>query len=470
MIHNRFFRNISLNTFQLIINQVFGLAIFYALSKGLDKGVFGQINWSLAVLLTVFAILTFGIDQVMVRKIAAGYNRQSVFSDYLFHVLISGGIFYGLLLLSYFLFPRLLSERIFLLFIGIGKLGIFFSTPFKQLATGLEKFGRLFVMSIVSNIIRGIAILTLLFLHNMSVRNVLITFILGDLSELALCIFIAKPMLPLTYKVRWDRRRHVLLLKESLPQTGVILFTAIMSRFDWILIGLLVSDSKLAEYSFAYKVFEVSTLPLLIIAPIMVPLFTRLNKKSEKLSNLSFFLKWQIILASFTALLLNICWIPIIDSISDGKYGRVNSDTIFLLSISMPLLYFTNYLWTIQFARGNLKFIFKIMAVSFAVNLTGCSILIPLYKNEGAAITYFLTLLIQLILYLQTGTPEMPYIRGYRLLVWPATALVCGFVALTSASQPLTRIIVATGIYGAVVFASKQIRLKDWKILYSLYQ
>ena len=72
MAQNRFLRNISANTFQLIINQLFGLGIFYALSKGLDKNIFGQINWSLAVLLTVFGVLTFGIDQVMIKKIAAG--------------------------------------------------------------------------------------------------------------------------------------------------------------------------------------------------------------------------------------------------------------------------------------------------------------------------------------------------------------------------------------------------------------
>ncbi len=75
-----------------------------------------------------------------------------------------------------------------------------------------------------------------------------------------------------------------------------------MSRFDWILIGIVISSSKLAEYSFAYKIFEVSTLPLLVIAPIMIPLFTRLYKLSENINNIFFFLEWQIIIASLIAL------------------------------------------------------------------------------------------------------------------------------------------------------------------------
>jgi O-antigen/teichoic acid export membrane protein len=470
MMQNRFARNVSANTFQLIINQFFGLAIFYALSKGLDKNIFGQINWSLAVLLTVFGVLTFGIDQVMVKKIAAGYNRQSVFSAYLFHVIISGSVFYMLLLLCYFLFPNHFSQQAFLLFIGIGKLGIFFSNPFKQLASGLEKFGLLFFMSVVSNIIRGTALLILLLLHNMSVNNVLIIFIAADLSELVLCILIAKPLLQMPYKMRWNKRAQLLLLKESLPQTGVVIFTAIMSRFDWILIGLLISSSKLAEYSFAYKVFEVATLPLLIIAPIMTPLFTRLFKAPGNTDDLSFFLEWQIIIASFIALMLNVCWAPVIDLITDGKYGSVNTATIFLLSLSMPLLYFNNYLWTMNFARGNLKLIFITMAVSFAFNIVGCSILIPLYKNEGAAFTWFLTAVVQMVFYLQKKSFPMPGNRGYFLFVWPLTALFSGFIVNRYISNAAAGIALAAAIYFSVVLISKKARLKDWKTLQSLYQ
>src|SRR5450631_2461706 len=278
MIKNRFFRNVSVNTFQLIINQFFGLAIFYALSRGLDKNVFGQINWSLAVMLTVFGILTFGIDQVIVKKIAAGYNQSSLFSAYLIHVLISGTIFYCLLLVFWLLFPRFLSQETVLLFIGIGKLAIFFSTPFKQLASGLEKFNTLMYMSVVSNIVRGTAICILLWMYRLTLTSTLFIFIIGDLTELFVCIFLSRHLLQRPFRVQWNKRKQVLLLKESLPQMGVVFFTAIISRFDWILVGLLISSARLAEYSFAYKIFEVSTLPLLIIAPLMIPLFTRIGK------------------------------------------------------------------------------------------------------------------------------------------------------------------------------------------------
>lgn len=470
MIKNRFFRNVSVNTFQLIINQLFGLAIFYALSKGLDKNIFGQINWSLAVLLTVFGMLTFGIDQVIVKKIAAGYNRSSLFSAYLIHVLVSGTIFYCLLLLSWLLFPKFLSQETILLFIGIGKLAIFFSTPFKQLASGLEKFNTLMYMSIVSNIVRGTAVSILLLMGRLTLTNTLLIFIIGDLMELFVCIFLSRHLLQRPFRVQWNKRKQVLLLKESLPQTGVVFFTAIMSRFDWIMVGLLISSARLAEYSFAYKIFEVSTLPLLIIAPIMIPLFTRLQKRSENIGNLLFFLEWQVIIASLVALLLNVCWTPLIDFLTDGKYGMVNARTIFILSASMPLLYFSNFLWTIQFAKGNLKLVFTVMAVSFGVNLIACSILIPLYKNEGAAGAYFLTVVVQLILYIQKKTLPLPATRWYILFLWPVTAGIAGLVSCRFTTGLVARISMALFIYLGLVFFSRQLRVKDWKTLQSLYQ
>jgi O-antigen/teichoic acid export membrane protein len=136
----------------------------------------------------------------------------------------------------------------------------------------------------------------------------------------------------------------------------------------------------------------------------------------------------------------------------------------------MPLLYFVNFLWTINFARGNLKLVFKIMAVSFAVNIISCSILIPLYKNEGAAVAYFITALVQLILYLQKKTLNISLKRVYLLIFWPLTSIICGFIAFRYTTHPALRISIAIFLYLAVVFMSKQVRIKDWKTLRSLYQ
>ena len=90
---NRLIKNLSANTLQLIINQLAGLVIFYIISKNLDKDSFGEINLALALMLAIFNILSFGIDQIAVRKLASGDEPQNILPIYLCHVLVTGFAF-----------------------------------------------------------------------------------------------------------------------------------------------------------------------------------------------------------------------------------------------------------------------------------------------------------------------------------------------------------------------------------------
>ena len=422
----KFIQNISANTVQQIINQIFGLLIFYVLSTQFSKELFGQFNWCLAVLLTAFNILSFGIDQVIIRKIAEGKNTASLLSLYLFHVLLAGILFYAMIGIGYFIFPNSDIRFYLLLLIGLGKLLIFISTPFKQIVSGLEKFHWLALMSVSSNIIRGIALLVAAGMHMVSIQTVVLIFVSGDLIELLVCILLYKKKIGFHLQFSFLKKEYIALLKESMPQIGVVLFTSAMARFDWIFIGLILSAAKLAEYSFAYKVFEMATLPLIIIAPLLLPRFTGLLKQKKQIREFYPIIRIEMVIVFFSILLLNICWIPAIDLITKGKYGAVNSNTILLLSLCLPFLYLTNFLWSILFAKGQIKIIFWIFSITFCINLTGDIIFIPIFKNEGAAFAYLLALLLQLILYIYR-IPDIDAKQMIKpLLISAITALISG--------------------------------------------
>jgi O-antigen/teichoic acid export membrane protein len=367
---SRLVKNLSANTIQLIVNQVFGFGIFYVLSIGLDKYNFGQINLVLAILLAVFNILSFGIDQLIIKKIAAGTDVSSILSIYILHVLFTGLVFYGIILIGYYLFQSTNYTYSLLLLIGIGKLMIYFSTPFKQAVNGLEKFKLLAYMSIGSNVVRCAGLITLFLFHDLSLYTVIIVFISGDLIELLSCMLLFKRSIKTTLSLKWDGPAYSRLLRESLPQTGVVLITSALARFDWIFIGFMVSAVKLAEYSFAYKIFEIATLPLLAIAPILIPRFTKLFQQTDfRVNDLKLLVRIEMIVAALVALILNICWSPVIDSITAGKYGSINVKTIFILSLCMPFIYINNFLWTVFFAQGRLKTILISFIITLMVNV-----------------------------------------------------------------------------------------------------
>ena len=95
LVSRKFLKNISATFTQLAINQIFGLLVFYLLSRYLNKYEFGEINWSLAVYLTSFGILSFGLEQIIVRKIASSEDPAELLSIHFLHVTIIGISFYG---------------------------------------------------------------------------------------------------------------------------------------------------------------------------------------------------------------------------------------------------------------------------------------------------------------------------------------------------------------------------------------
>lgn len=471
----KFLHDISANSLQVIINQLCGLVIFYILSLYFSKNDFGKINWSLAVLLTAFTILSFGIDQVMVQKVAAGEEPQKIFSIYFFHVIAAGLIFYFLLLMIAFFFPAFQQNYRLLLFLGIGKLMIFLASPFKQLANGLEKFRALFNMSICSNIVRAAALLYFAFFSTLNLATVIIIFITGDLIELLISYFITKNVLRISFSNQWTTENYFSLLKASLPQAGVVVFTSAIARFDWIFIGILASNIALAEYSFAYKVFEVATLPLLVVAPLLIPRFTKLFHNDSKITidgkinDLLSLLRFEIITASLIALILNILWIPVIDFITHGKYGTLNRYTILILSACMPFIYANNFLWSIHFSQRRLKMIFYIFFITFLVNVTGDIILIPSYGGEGAAFAYLIAILLQFIMF-RTKIDVINLKQNIVFIICPAIAFASGYLSYHTFDNTWLQLISALLIFFLLLIFTRLIRKSDWYIIRKITQ
>jgi len=457
----RALQNLSANTIQLVINQFFGAVMFYILSIGLDKPSFGQINLALAVLLSVFNILSFGIDQLVVKKVAQGDDVPHVIRLYIGHVLLTGLIFYGLLLLGYVVFKTSPAYNL-ILWIGAGKLFIFFSMPFKQVCSGLEKFKLLARMSVVSNCIRAFVLLALMLLHSLNIYSIIITFVSGDALELIYTLYLFYRNTSYRAKVTFDRAGYQALLKESMPQLGVVLITSALARFDWVFIGFMVSDVKLAEYSFAYKVFEISTFPMLAIAPLLIPRFTRYFNSADPGSvNLKFLIRAELIIAAFTVLILNLSWEPVVNALTHGKYGSVNVVTVFVLSLCIPTLYLNNFLWTIFFAKGQLKLILHSFIVTLAVNVGANLILIPLYGNAGAALAYLISSLSQTLFFLTKN--KVDELKGvfFTMITCTLCAVASGFLIRQVPINYILQIAFSILIYIVLLFAGLQLKRND---------
>jgi O-antigen/teichoic acid export membrane protein len=233
-----------------------------------------------------------------------------------------------------------------------------------------------------------------------------------------------------------------------------------------------LSAVKLAEYSFAYKVFELSTLPLLAIAPLLIPWFTRIFKDgaTPDTNKLKLLARMEMVVAAFTIVLINSCWSPVIDRLTAGKYGAVNERIIFILTLCIPLIYLTNFLWTISFAKGRLKMILTAFAITLAVNVIVDIILIPIFKNEGAAIGYLAGYVAQTTYFIIKNDVKELNNVVYPLLICTACACLSVFGAKLLFVNAWVEVGGGVLFYLVGLIATRQIKARDGKDLRKLMQ
>jgi len=469
-------RDISASSAQVLFNQVAGAAIFLITSAWLSKETYGEFNWSLAVMTFVISILSLRLEQIIVRKVAAREDPSKLLTLFTGHVVVGGLLFYGVLLAGYFIFPQFFKQHNILLILAISQLLSFFSSPSKQIANGKEDFRLLAWMSSIANIIRVCWLLIIVFTSLLTLRQLLIIYIISSLAELIFCLLLTVSRLHIKVRFHYQLKDYLLLIRESLPQAAGVFLNASIARIDWILLGLFSGNVITAEYSFAYRVFELSPLPLLIIAPILLSRFSRFfsTHSPEKLldhkKELGLLIRLEMIAATFIPLVLNIIWAPLMDGLTSHKYGEVNTINFLLLSFCLPFLYLNNLLWSVHFAQNHLKQILRISFLTFSIILIGDLFFIPLYNAKGAAAVYLAATVAEYLNYMRTSFLSRVKETWLSPFVCMLIAGICGFLAnYLSAALPI-RLITSILLFFLLLLATKQLHKSDIKLIVKLFR
>ena len=463
--------DISVSGAQVIFNQALGLLIFLLISRFLTKPVYGEFNWSLAIFTFVTTILSLRLEQIIVQKVAAGGNPSKMLTLFFGHSIFWGVLFYAILYFASLLFPGFFKQHNLLLLVGISQLISFFSSPFKQLANGKESFNSLALMSSVSNLVKAVGLILLLLFSNLGIRQVLLLYIVSSLAELLICFYLVQFKLKISISTQWSLKDYFALLQESLPQIAVVFLNALIARFDWILLGIFSTTVITAEYSFAYKVFELCPLPMLVLGPVLLSRFSRYfstrdeSSLTDKKTEFSFFIRYAMIAATLLPLILNVIWGPVADVLTNNKYGAVNKTTFLLLSLCIPFQYMINLFWTIQFAQNHLKKILHITIVTSCIIIAGDLVMIPLFNAKGAAVVYLLATAVEFFIYLRTSILLKIKESWQSLVICVCIAGLSGF-AVTFIDIPFfLKLFIAVAIYFLLLLVTRQVKKTDWQIV-----
>lgn len=465
-------KDISASGLQTLINQVISLVIFYFTSRFLSKDDFGNFNWYTALVSTIIAIASLGIDLVVVKRIAAASKAYISICMHFFHNLFMG-LF--LVLISYLLYLAMPNQKMMqvlflLVFINLSVANI--GNTFKICLNGFEAYKELAYVSVTANILKLIGLIVLLLTNHFSVHEIVLVYTFCSLIELIIANYFANKHFEHYIKPQIQIKEYKLLIQESLPQFAVVLFDSALARIDWILLGIISTALATAEYSFAYRIFELSRLPILIVAPILLTRFSKLfvaqNTLSTKHKNeINVFLQFGLFISMLIPIFMIGIWSPVIDLFTNNKYGQVNEVNFMVLAFCVPLHFLTNFLWTLGFVQSQTKQIMLITIFSSITNIIFNAVLIKQFASFGASVSFLLSTLIQVLLYLRFINHSQINFKQKGIVFLIFVAIVSIYLSKLIVVHYLIQTAIALGLYILISLVS---RLSNYKAVLNLFK
>ncbi len=464
---NKLLKDLSANTIQTGITQLAGLVIFYIMSRYIPKADFGEYSWATAVGSTIIAIGSLGLDFVLIKRIAAGQDARMMAGIHFLHTLLVGFIIVVTLSIMQMLWPNMLAFHPLLFLVVIQLILSNIANSIKFSLTGLEQFRALAIISSLVNLIKLLLVVFLLLFTALSVKNIVLGFICASFIEFLISLYFINKRLDRNLSPILSKSTYLDFVLESLPQLGVVLFDSALARVDWILLGIFSTVTITAEYSFAYKFFELSKLPLLILAPVLLTRFTKLSGSTaaiplEKMESIQQFFNIEMFISFLIPIFMVCSWSDLIDLITEGKYGAVNQITYTILAICVPLHFITNYLWTSGFVQGKLKEIMYITITSSIINVVLNLILIPFYGSIGSAISFLASCILQLALYLIIIPQKTITVKFDKTIYMFVSAVLAIIFCKMTIKNSYHSAILSLSIYISLVFSFRLIHIKKF--------
>ncbi|OSZ79578.1 hypothetical protein CAP35_15405 [Chitinophagaceae bacterium IBVUCB1] len=446
---------------QAIAVQVLGGIFFILILLFLPKDESGAIAWANNVALVLTMALSFGMDQVVVRRIAASDRSDWAAPAYFFHLLILNIISFAILSSISLVASNNLGSGMNLLpwmFLVQGLLYI--AAPLKFFFNAKQQFKPYAIIAIISNTAKLFIGLLLIYYSNLTTANAIITLIACSLFELLALLLYIIIKRKFSFAFKWIA--YTKLIKESSAQFIAVLFDAIHARADVILIGIITTNAITAEYTLAYRAYEITKLPLTVIGPILLARLSRRfalssTADTETKAKLQHILMLEGFLSTMIPLVLNILWSPLLDSMFDKKFGTVNAQVFLILSICIPLQFYINLLWTMCFSARKYRQISTIIGATAVLNILLNLAFIPIWQGTGAAIAFFITVVAQLIAYQILAAKYVARLNIITIAKFTIIAAISYLIARYITGSYLLQIVISVAIYVSVCLLTKMI-------------
>lgn len=454
---------------QALSVQVLGIAFFVIISLVMPKEEFGIINWANAIAVTLTIVLGLGIEQVVLRRIAASSTSDWTAGAFFFHLLVTSIVTFLLLWLWATLFEGHEGVKYLPWFFAAQAI-LAIASPFKQFLNAKQQFAPYAIIAIIANILKLALVYWLIRTGKLTINSVYLTLIICAVLEFCILLIYLKTR---NFSFRFKGKAYIKLLKEATPHYIATLFDSSLSRTDWILLGIMTTNAITAEYSFAYRAYEIARLPQAILNPIMLGIFSRMffggrTISTDRQKDINDLFSVEIFFAMLLPITLNIIWSPMLDYFFDGKYGTVNHLQFLILSFCIPIQFFINVLWGLSFSARHYKHISIIIGTTSVLNIALNIIFINWLSAEGAAIAYLVTTILQLFGYYRLVHRKIMVVSYGPFAGLFLAGGIAYYIAFTWLEGVMVQLLAATTMYCVIAFSTRMIKINSIKKTFNL--
>ncbi len=446
-------KNISWSVIAETVFKLMGFLFFLVFTRHLGQAVLGYYTYIFSVLSVVNLFWDLGINSYFARKWVtefANYKEDVKLINTTRLLVIAISL---VILIPYIIFYQRTIWLEFSLATAIYILDLLKALP-ALLFQSQNRFDRVFFINAIDRGLGyGLAILAIFAGFNL--KAVLVSLLISKIASVFYSNYLQSSFVFGILKIEKVKQ----LLKFSIPLFLVGLFGSVYFRIDSIMIQHYLGFDSLGVYSAAYRLIDTGTVVSSIITSSVFPVLLAVQ---EDLSGilpqlLQKNLKYLMVLAVFMV----ICGMVKYQEVSIFLFGQnfIASGVILkYLSPSLIFLFFNGLLLIQMIASKNEKYVLKTLIILSIINILMNIYAIPHFGLKGAAVTTFISEVLNSIFLFVKLPVRMTF--GW---VWGLMAASAASVWLLT-SLPLhwiSGVIISGAVYLVVLVLLKVIDLND---------
>ncbi len=367
-------------------SKVVTLLLYAVMARELGEAAFGVFVFSLAFVMLVTTLASFGQDGILTREVARdrGLIHRYFFNTLALKLTLAGPAL-GLSLAVAWAIGMGRETRLVILFLGIATVVEALIQTCFAAYQAFEQLSLMPAVVVTQRVVTTVPAIAAMVFLEAGVVAVAAIYAVGTLVAIwvALTLLVRRVARP---RLETDVRSWWPLMRVAAPLGLAGVFITVLLRVDTAMLAFYKSDAVVGNYGAAYRLFEATLLVGWSVTAAVYPVFSRLKRDSEPPVSLVYERALKLVLAptlplAFGAILLGG---PLVHLVYGSGFDQGGSALAWLgpAIVLYPVAQISGSLLVAQDRQVALAIVYGLVAVE---NILANLVLIPAFSLQGAA-------------------------------------------------------------------------------------